>query len=48
MAALKPVMIRVEASSWATIAKLAAKDGVSQSEYVRRLIKRSIAQRAEA
>lgn len=41
----KQVMIRVEPSYWERIKQLAKDDDVTAAEYVRRLIRRSVAQR---
>lgn len=41
----KEVMIRVEPSYWRRVKELAKQDDCSAAEYVRRLIRRSLAQR---
>lgn len=40
-------MIRVDPQDWEAIRKLAKQDDVSMSEYVRRLVRRSLAQRTQ-
>ncbi len=48
MAAKQPVMIRMDKEQRATLKRLAQRAGVSESEYMRRLLKRSAAQKGEA
>ena len=44
----EPLMIRIEPVWQKALKRLADEDGISVSEYIRRLIKRSVAQRGEA
>ena len=46
--ARKPMMIRMDRHERAVLKRLAEKAGVSASEYIRRLVKRSAAQKGGA
>lgn len=47
MARLLEVLIRVDPAEWDAVKECAKADGVSAAEFVRRLLKRSLAHRVQ-